>query len=376
VAIRGERLDKPSYAILRSLKGGASGEVHMADHLVFGRKCVQKTYSTLGLEDSAAHREPRLLHSIKHEHVAEVLEAQYDPEINSAITFVSVYYEGGCIATAFDEGYRFSIHQAIRLATQILSALAFVHIEPTISVIHRDVKPGNVFLDGTRTHARLGDWGSAAHIEADGTVAGIEGSPLYTPPEAGPTGGRMAVTGDVYGIAMTLFEMLNGPFDYANIDPAVVDRRLTRGLRALPEAAFVFAPHVPDKLRAIVRRGVRPGPVDRFPSASSFVARLRNLRCIDWLHIQGEDLDGVWEGTWPPQAVDDRRRRYEVRSWNLSAGPDRGRRRLEARQALPGRDAFARFGVDDTTVDADDRAGVERFFAAVEASAVQRAPAR
>jgi hypothetical protein len=35
--------------------------------------------------------------------------------------------------------------------------------------------------------------------------------------------------------------MLNGPVDYASIDPAVVDRMLTRGQRALPESAFVFA---------------------------------------------------------------------------------------------------------------------------------------
>jgi len=100
--LRGERKDKPSYAILRSLNGGRTGDVYEVDHKVFGRKCVQKTYSTLGLEDALAHQEPRLLHSIEHPHVVEVLEAQYDPEIADAITFVSVFYEGGSIADAFD----------------------------------------------------------------------------------------------------------------------------------------------------------------------------------------------------------------------------------------------------------------------------------
>jgi serine/threonine protein kinase len=376
MALRGERLDKPSYAILRSLKGGTSGDVYMADHLVFGRKCVQKTYSTLGLEDAAAHREPRLLHSIKHDHVAEVLEAQYDPEIENSITFVCVYYEGGCIATAFDQGYRFSVHQAIRLAAQVLDALAFVHNDPDLQVIHRDVKPGNVFLDAGRTYARLGDWGSAARMEADGTVAGIEGSPLYTPPEAGPAAGRMTETGDIYGAGLTLFELLSGPFDYANIDPAVVDRRLTRGLRALPDATFVFAPHIPSTLRTVVRRAIRAQPADRYASASDFIARLRNLSCIDWTHVDGTDFDGTWEGTWPPSIAMDRRRRYRVRSEMLRGGSQKGWRRLEARQALRGSDRFARFGLDDDTLDPDDRAGVERFFAAVEAKAAQRMPAR
>jgi eukaryotic-like serine/threonine-protein kinase len=376
MALRGERLDKPSYSILRSLKGGSIGDVHEADHLVFGRKCVQKTYSTLGLEDAAAHREPRLLHRIRHKHVAEVLEAQYDNEIEEAITFVSIYYEGRCIAKALEESYRFSVHQAIRIAMQVLDALAFVHSEPDLLVIHRDVKPGNIFLDAPRTYARLGDWGSAARLESDGKVAGIEGSPLYTPPEAGPVDGRMGVTGDVYGVGMTLFEMLNGPFDYASIDPARVDARLAKGQRSLPESAFVFAPHIPEQLRTVVRKAVRSSAFERYASPSQFIARLECVRCIDWTFVDGSGLDGRWEGTWPPNSAENRRRHYEVRSWLLAAGPDRGRRRLEARQAMPASEHFARFGVDDVTADPEDRVAVERFFAAVEARAAQRSPAR
>jgi serine/threonine protein kinase len=376
MALRGERLDKPSYAILRSIKGGAAGEVYEAEHLVFDRKCVQKTYSTLGLEDAAAHQEPRLLHEIKHEHVAEVLEAQYDPDRANAITFVTVYYEGGCIAKALDQDYRFGIHQAIAITVGALDALSFVHNDPALAIIHRDVKPGNVFLDGDRVKSWLGDWGSAARMDEDGTVAGIEGSPLYTPPEAGPLDGRMGITGDIYGAGITLFEMLSGPFDYARIDPQAVDRRLTKGQRALPESAFVFPPHVPDRLRTLVRKAIRANSGGRWASASEFIANLQRLRCIDWVHAEGEELQGRWLGSWPPSTPRLSRRRYEVRSRLLGAGRDRGRLRLEARQAVSGSDNFARFGIDDKTVEADDRDAVERFFRAVEAKAAQRSPAR
>jgi eukaryotic-like serine/threonine-protein kinase len=376
MVLHGERLDRPSYAILRSMRDGSSGDVVLADHLVFGRKCVQKTYSTIGLEDAAAHNEPRLLHEIQHDHVAEVLEAQYDPDKADSITFVCVYYEGGSIERALSEGYRFSLHQAVRIATQILDALAFVHNNPKLQIVHRDVKPGNVFLDAARTYARLGDWGSAARMEADGSVAGTDGTPLYTPPEAGPSDGRMTTTGDLYSTAFTLFEMLNGPLDYATIDPAEVDRRLSRGLRARPGQDFVFAPHVPAALRTAVRRGLRAKPSERDESASRFIARLQGVSCIDWTHGQGSGLDGKWVGTWPPGASVARRRTYLVTSRVLRGGGARGRRRVEARQALPGSDRIARFGVDDVTLDADDRAGMDRFFSAVEASAAQRVPAR
>ena len=75
-------------------------------------------------------------------------------------------------------------------------------------------------------------------------------------------------------------------------------------------------------------------------------------------------------------AVASRRRHYRVESTLLQAGSSKGKRRLRAYQAVSQAASFARFGVEDATVDADDRSGVERFFAAVEAKAAQRAPAR
>lgn len=374
MALHGEKIEKPTYEILRSLKGGKTGPVHKVDHKVFGRPCVQKTYSTLGLEDAAAYREPRVLHEIKHPHVVEILEAQYDPDIEDAITIVTVYCEGGSIADAFDEGYRFSVHQALQLTAETLDALAHVHA--VHSLIHRDPKPGNVFLSADRGTAYLGDFGSAAEIEADGRVAGIEGSPLYTPPEGGPIDGRLGVTGDIYGVGMTLFEMLNGPFPYAQINPETVDRRLTRGQRALPASMLGFAPHIPERLRRIVRKAVRARPEERFSTPSEFIAALGRVQCIDWKHIDGENRTGVWEGTWPPDRLPTHRRRYRVTARVLRGGRDSGRLRLEAYQAPSLAANFSRFGVDDKTIDSDDLDGFERFFQAVEAKAAQRAPAR
>lgn len=371
----GEKKDEPTYEILRSLSGGSVSEVREVHHKVLDRRCVQKTYSTVGLEDAAAYQEPRLLHAIKHSHVVEVLDAQPDPEIARAITFVAIFYEGGSILDALTEGPSFSIHQALKLIVQILDALAHVHTDPQLRYIHRDVKPANILLDRARQNAFLGDWGSAARIEPDGTVAGIEGTPLYTPPEAGVWDGRMGVTGDIYSAGLTAFEMLNGRFDYAKINPLKVDRRLLSGLRALPESEFAFAPHIPDSVRSIIRKAIRPSAAERIPTASEFIAALARVQCVDWVQVAGKGLDGTWFGTWPPVLSQRSRRRYTVRSYVLRAGSDKGKRRLEARQALPPLRKFARFGISDVTVDPEDLRAVERFFAAVSAKAAQRSPA-
>jgi hypothetical protein len=170
--------------------------------------------------------------------------------------------------------------------------------------------------------------------------------------------------------------MLSGPFSYADIDPKVVDRRLTRGRKALPEAAFQFAPHIPTALRSVVRKGMRSDPASRWASPSTFISALQRITCIDWVHADGQGLDGLWVGSWPPNKPEHRRRRYEVSSMILGGGRNRGKRRLRASQALPGSDRFVRFGVEDETVPAEDRGAIERFFSAVEAKAAQRSPAR
>jgi serine/threonine-protein kinase len=372
--LHGERLQKPSYSHLRSIGEGAVADAWVGDHDIYGTKVVQKRYSTIGLEDAAAFREPRILQRIQHENVIRVLEAQWDPEVEDAITFVTVYCEGGSVARALEEDYRFSIAQALRLARDFLSALAHAHND--LKIVHRDVKPGNGFLSADRTKLFAGDWGSAAEMGQDGTVAGIEGTLLYMPPEGGPPTGRMGRTGDIYGVGLTLFEMLSGALPYADMNPAALDRRVTRGLPALPSSAFVFAPHVPEQVRRIVRKSMRPKPDARYRSASEFINALNAVDCIDWRHDSGQDLDGRWKGTHPLRIAVPRRRRYRVDSYVLGAGRDRGRRRLEARQAVSATGGFARFGLDDATVEASDRGAIERFFAAVEAYASHRAPAR
>jgi hypothetical protein len=175
---------------------------------------------------------------------------------------------------------------------------------------------------------------------------------------------------------MTLFEMLSGALPYAELDPENLDRRVTRGLPALAMRWFEFEPHIPEALRRIVRKAIRSKSAERYRTASDFIGAIEQVRCIDWTHTSGRDLDGVWEGSWPLDVRLERRRRYRVESTVLRSGRQAGRRRLLAYQGVSTSSRLSRFGVDDVTVDADDRSAVERFFAAVEAKAAQRVPAR
>jgi serine/threonine-protein kinase len=240
--LRGEA-QKPTYRIIRQLAGGpATDAVYLAYHTIFEGPCVQKCVHMHGLEDALAN-EPSFLNRLRHPHIVEVREAQWDPKHDGAIVFVMRVYEGGNIEEALRSDYRFSVHQAIDLTIHTLDALGFVYQEH--NAIHRDVKPGNVLMDEDRRNAYLSDFGSAATLDGNGEAGAVLGTDHYRPPEA-KSSGKVGRSADLFGLGMTLFEMLNGRLRWEKHDLAKIEERLTAGRRALPETTLsTHVPHFP-----------------------------------------------------------------------------------------------------------------------------------
>jgi serine/threonine protein kinase len=375
VPLRGEA-DRKTYVIQDRIAGGATtDDVYLAFHTVFQGPCVQKRVHTHGLEDALASNEPAFLDRLRHPHIVEVREAQWDPDQPGAIVFVMRRYAGGSVEQALRDDYRFSLHQSVDLATHTLDALAYIYRHH--GAIHRDVKPGNLLLDEAHANAYLSDLGSAATLDANGEAAAVLGTDHYRPPEAKSTG-KVGRSADLFGLGMALFEMLNGRLPWETHDLAKVEARLKAGRRALPDTVLSgYAPHVPDRLRRVVNRAIARNPGSRFTRPEEFIRALRKARAasIDWKHLDGDGLRGTWTGTWPAKRPVEKRTTYRVTSRVLKAGRDSGKLRLEADYRKPGT-AKWREAVKDATVDADDHPGVAGFFKSVEHKASQRDPAR
>jgi serine/threonine protein kinase len=373
--LRGEA-QKPTYKIIRQIAGGpATDDVYLAYHTVFEGPCVQKCVNMHGLEDALASNEPAFLEQLRHPHIVEVREAQWDPKQDGAIVFVMRAYEGESIEKALKTDYRFSVHQAINLAVHTLDALAFVYQKH--GAIHRDVKPGNVLMDKERTNAYLSDFGSATTLDENVEADAVLGTDHYRPLEA-KSSGKVDRSADLFGLGMTLFEMFNGRLPWEKHNLAKIEERLLAGRRALPDSTLsTYAPHVPDRLRRVVSKAIARDPSARYASPEEFIRALKkaHLQSIDWTHVDGKGLVGTWVGTWPAKRPLDKRTTYRVTSRVLAAGLDRGKLRFEADYSRVGKTSW-REAVKDRTVAADDRAGVAAFFAAVEAKAAQREPAR
>jgi eukaryotic-like serine/threonine-protein kinase len=361
---------RPTYTNITPLASqGNMSVVYKAHHEGFDKPCVQKVVIAAGMPAAIAFAEPRLLDQLKHDNLVPVLETQPDPHNPAAIVFTMPYYRQGSIRFALEQRYRFSLHEAVDIACDILAALGHLHAN---GLVHRDVKAANALLTDNLRGARLTDLGLAARLEGDGKAPGGVGSPLFMPPEAFGPGSRVGPTADTYSAALTIFEFLNGPLDYTKVDLPTAQLRLASGQRAMPDSMLEFEPHVPASLRRAVRKGMKVKPSERFASARAFNDSLRSQPLVDWREVRrGTSLEGEWEGTWPPRLPTALRRGYRV-----EVSSDRSGLLAVALQRTTATGPWRRFGVLDRRLRLSDSIALAQFFSSVNDKAAQAVAAR
>jgi tetratricopeptide (TPR) repeat protein len=177
---------------------------------------------------------------------------------------------GGSLADRLDHG-RLPIPDAMRIGREIAMALAHAHAH---GVVHRDVKPDNVWLadDGT---AALGDFGIAHREGADRlTAAGVVlGTVRYLSPEQ-IGGGEVGPASDLYALGVTLYELVAGRPPFTAEDPA---RVLTQHLSVAPEPPSRHEPAVTPELEALILDLLAKAPAARPASASDVAEALGGL---------------------------------------------------------------------------------------------------
>lgn len=360
MVLRGELLAKPTYQVIQTIQEGNTSICHKCWHELFECHCVQKTVNLLGVNDALAYNEPKLLKSLKHPRLAEVWEAQWDPDMGEKyVTFTMPFYEGGSLCSVLLDGVPFSIGQAINVVSHVLDALHFLHVERKI--VHRDIKPGNIFLAADGSSAFLGDLGGAAPL-VDGWAAFKGGTPLYLAPES--VSNKFTPRSDLYSLGLVLLEMLGGRFAYERLNMRAVERRLSEGMRALSGRDLQPPVHTPSSLHRLLNQMLHADPSRRPDSALTVQRELQNVVHLDWRPVS-VDEPRTWLGSAPQRRRGRPPRDVEVTANRMARGRYAGLVELSARWR--DRDALRWRGMNSLKVRIreDDQAGWRAFFKSV-----------
>ena len=247
------------YLPQRLLGRGGAKEVWLAHDLT-----LERPVAVARARDGAAgavarermRREARLMARLgDHPHVVTVHDAVED---GGALHIVARYMEGGSLAErlAAAPGGRLPVADVLRTGRALADALAHAHEH---GVVHRDVKPDNVWLDADGA-AGLGDFGiavAAGEPEAGGGSA--TGTPYYQSPEQAE-GAAPLPQSDLYALGATLWELLCGrpPFDGPNAAVLLAQHR-----GAAPDPPSRHVPGLPPELDALVLALLAKHPGER-----------------------------------------------------------------------------------------------------------------
>ncbi len=213
-------------------------------------------------------REARAIARLAHPNVVTVID-RGEWEGRQFIVFEHVAGEN--LKSVIDREGPLPVDRALGLACQIAGALSFAH---QLGIVHRDVKPHNVLLDGSGT-AKVTDFGIARALDADDglTATGtVLGTSQYLSPEQA-NGERGDERSDQYSLGVVTYELLTGEPPYSGDNLMAVAMKHVRD--PVPSVR-ARRPDVPERVDAVLAKAMAKRPQDRFGSMDALAAALES----------------------------------------------------------------------------------------------------
>jgi eukaryotic-like serine/threonine-protein kinase len=278
------------YRLVREVGRGGSGIAFLADDLTNGGQVAIKV---LRVELAGVRARQRFLReieyssSLSHPNILPLLQSG---EVEGILYYVMPFVPGGSLQQRLAAEGQLPIPEALRVTRAILEALEYAHAS---DIVHRDIKPGNVLLDGERVF--VADFGIARAIHrsaSEGWVssAGVQvGTPAYMSPEQSAGDGTLDGRSDIYSLGCVLYEMLTGgtPFVGAS-GTAIVARHI---VDPVPPPRTVRQA-IPIGVERLVLRALQKSPADRYRNASEMLAALDEASTSRSLAITSEPNAG------------------------------------------------------------------------------------
>jgi eukaryotic-like serine/threonine-protein kinase len=275
------------YKVIKLLGEGGMGQVYLAEHFAIEKRVALKVlraeYAHKGDIVTRFQQEAISASRIKHPNVLDVFD--FGQLENGCFYLAMEFLDGNDLADELQRSRVLSPPRALPIAMQICRALAAAHAK---GVVHRDMKPENVFLQRTADGeeiVKIVDFGIAQlkptneEAQAESTkhrrltkTGMIFGTPEYMAPEQA-SGKHADLRCDIYAVGIILFELFTGTVPFTGETFLGV---LTKHLNDVPPSMRAVYPDVQisQELEGVVLRALAKDPTHRFQSMNEFAQAL------------------------------------------------------------------------------------------------------
>lgn len=262
------------YRVLRVLGAGGMGIVFLAEEPELKRRVALKVMKPVLAASASARqrflREARAMAAVQNDHVIHI---NHIGQAGDIPLLAMPYLEGETLEDRLRREGRLSAPEVVRIGGEIAEGLAAAHKR---GLIHRDVKPANIWLEGERSRVKILDFGlaRAAADDANLTQPGaIAGTPAYMAPEQ-VQGGAIDNRSDLFGLGCVLYHLCTGESPFKGNGALQILRSVECDQ---PKAPHEVSPDVPPALSAFIMQLLAKKPEERPKSAEEVIKAIREV---------------------------------------------------------------------------------------------------
>jgi serine/threonine-protein kinase len=271
-----------AYTIEGEVGRGGMGVVYRArDERLQRRVAIKVLPPELAFQQDIRERftrEAQTAAKLSHPHIVPIHTVG---EGHGLVYFVMGYVDGESVAGRIRRRGKLPVEEARRIMTESADALSAAH---GFSIIHRDIKPDNILLEGSRGRVMITDFGIAKALSGGSgatlTGAGVAiGTPAFMSPEQAAGEREIDGRSDLYSLGIVSYQMLTGELPFNA--PTVAGILMKQITEPAPDVR-ARRPDVPEDLALAVSRCLEKDPENRWPTADALRRALENRAVVGY----------------------------------------------------------------------------------------------
>lgn len=256
---------------------GMHSEVYLSNDPQLGGQVAIKEIpkASFGNVISEYFAEAKTMFVVAHQNIVPI---QYGCETPDHVVLAMPYFKNGSLRKRIATD-ALSLQQVLHVGHGVLSGLAQIHLG---GHLHLDIRPPNILFSGSG-RPLVSDFGQARRIDNAGIVVAPITYFHAMPPEV-QNKAVATVASDIYQVGLLMYQAVNGDPFYSQQFAGKTDNTIQNEIESgkFPDRTR-FQPHVPKRLRTVIRKALAVAPVDRFHSAIEMADALASVRLdLDW----------------------------------------------------------------------------------------------